>query len=143
MKKLFLFLTVLAFGVSFSSCLKMDNSFTDPLNLVYINEHNGAIYGKTQGGRLITNPKFQLMDINSLHLMSYNWDEKQHGTSNIGAATVFNVQLIEEIPITYKDRIEGSVSKLNTYTDGYKVIAMIFALIRDKRPFFYFSSITL
>ncbi|WP_413827348.1 glycosyltransferase family 2 protein [Methanobrevibacter sp. UBA313] len=50
---------------------------------------------------------------------------------------------IEEMPINYKDRIEGSESKLNTYTDGFKVITMIFALIRDQRPFFYFSSLTL
>lgn len=50
---------------------------------------------------------------------------------------------IKEIPIKYKDRIEGSDSKLNTYKDGYKVISMIFALIRDERPFLFFSLITI
>ena len=50
---------------------------------------------------------------------------------------------IKEIPINYKDRIEGSDSKLNTYKDGYKVISMIFALIRDERPFLFFSLITI
>ncbi|MBQ8018709.1 MAG: glycosyltransferase [Methanobrevibacter sp.] len=50
---------------------------------------------------------------------------------------------IVEIPIEYKDRIEGSESKLNTYQDGYKVIMMIFALIRDQRPLFFFSIISL
>ena len=50
---------------------------------------------------------------------------------------------IKEIPINYKDRIEGSDSKLNTYKDGYKVITMIFALIRDERPFLFFSLITI
>ncbi|MBP3791516.1 MAG: glycosyltransferase [Methanobrevibacter sp.] len=49
---------------------------------------------------------------------------------------------IKEIPISYRDRMEGSDSKLNTYTDGYKVISMIIALIRDERPFLFFSSIT-
>lgn len=50
---------------------------------------------------------------------------------------------IKEIPVEYRDRIEGSESKLNTYKDGYKVIMMIFALIRDERPLFFFSSISL
>ena len=50
---------------------------------------------------------------------------------------------IVEIPIQYRDRIEGSVSKLNTYRDGFKVIMMIFALIRDERPLLFFSSVSL
>ena len=50
---------------------------------------------------------------------------------------------LKEIPVEYKDRIEGSESKLNTYKDGYKVISMIFALIRDQRPLFFFSMIAL
>ena len=49
---------------------------------------------------------------------------------------------IKEIPINYKDRIEGSESKLNTYSDGFKVIRLLFALFRDTRPLFYFSLIT-
>lgn len=50
---------------------------------------------------------------------------------------------IKEIPINYKDRIEGSESKLNTYSDGLKVVRLLFALFRDTRPLFYFSLITL
>ena len=49
---------------------------------------------------------------------------------------------IKEIPIQYKDRVEGSESKLNTYKDGYKVIMMIVALIRDEKPILFFSIIT-
>ncbi len=49
---------------------------------------------------------------------------------------------IKEIPVEYRDRIEGSESKLNTYKDGYKVIMMIAALIRDERPLLFFSTIT-
>ncbi len=49
---------------------------------------------------------------------------------------------ITEIPIEYRDRAEGSESKLNTYKDGFKVISMIFALIRDERPLFFFSAIS-
>lgn len=50
---------------------------------------------------------------------------------------------IEEIPVDYRDRIEGSESKLNTYRDGYKVLMMIAALIRDERPLLFFSAISL
>lgn len=47
---------------------------------------------------------------------------------------------IDEIPIDYRDRVEGSESKLNTYSDGYKVLRMIFTLVRDQRPLFFFTS---
>lgn len=50
---------------------------------------------------------------------------------------------IKEIPVEYRDRIEGSESKLNTYKDGFKVIRMIFSLVRDEKPLFFFSTITL
>lgn len=50
---------------------------------------------------------------------------------------------ITEIPVNYRDRMEGSESKLNTYRDGYKVIRTIAALIRDEKPLFFFSTITL
>ena len=50
---------------------------------------------------------------------------------------------IKEIPIEYRDRQEGSESKLNTYSDGLKVIRMIFSLIRDQRPLMFFSIVSL
>lgn len=51
--------------------------------------------------------------------------------------------LIKELPIEYKDRMEGSESKLNTFSDGYKVISLLFGLFRDVKPLFFFSLITL
>ena len=50
---------------------------------------------------------------------------------------------IREIPIDYRDRKEGSESKLDTFSDGFKVIRMIFSLIRDQRPLFFFSVMSL
>ena len=49
--------------------------------------------------------------------------------------------LLQEIPVTYRDRPEGSVSKLNTYSDGFKVILTIFKLFRDYKPLIFFSII--
>ncbi len=51
--------------------------------------------------------------------------------------------LIREIPVNYRDRPEGSISKLNTYNDGLKVIYTIFKLFRDYKPFWFFSLISL
>ena len=46
---------------------------------------------------------------------------------------------IKSIPIQYRDRPEGSQSKLNTYKDGFKVIMMIFNSYRLYKPFQFFS----
>ena len=50
--------------------------------------------------------------------------------------------LIEEIAVDYKDRIDGSESKLSTFSDGYKVISLLFGLFRDIKPLFFFSLVT-
>ena len=47
--------------------------------------------------------------------------------------------LLEEIVVNYKDRPEGSVSKLNTYIDGIKVLTTIVRLFRDYKPFAFFG----
>jgi glycosyltransferase involved in cell wall biosynthesis len=49
--------------------------------------------------------------------------------------------LLKEIPVTYRDRLDGSVSKLNTFSDGIKVIMTVFQLFRDYRPLLFFSII--
>ena len=50
---------------------------------------------------------------------------------------------IENVVIDYRDRPEGSVSKLNTYSDGFKVIRTIVRLYRTYRPFAFFGWIAL
>lgn len=50
---------------------------------------------------------------------------------------------IEEVNISYKDRPEGSFSKLNTFNDGFKVIFTIFQIFRYYRPFVFFFSLTI
>ena len=47
-----------------------------------------------------------------------------------------------EVPITYKDRPEGSESKLSTFSDGFKVLRMIFNLFKDYKPLIFFSILT-
>ena len=46
---------------------------------------------------------------------------------------------VENFVIEYRDRPEGSESKLNTYSDGMKVLRTIFRLYRTYRPFKFFG----
>lgn len=46
---------------------------------------------------------------------------------------------IQDVPVVYRDRPEGSVSKLNTVGDGIKVIGMIGTLFKDYRPLKFFG----
>ena len=55
-------------------------------------------------------------------------------------AIAMNMQ-IENIVIEYKDRPEGSKSKLNTYKDGAKVLLTILRLYKNYRPFSLFTTI--
>lgn len=50
---------------------------------------------------------------------------------------------IADVPVEYRNRPEGSVSKLNTVRDGLKVIAMIGTLFKDYRPLKFFSLVAL
>ena len=50
---------------------------------------------------------------------------------------------VENVIIDYRDRPEGSESKLNTYTDGIKVLRMIIRLYRTYRPMGFFGMIAL
>ena len=50
---------------------------------------------------------------------------------------------VDNVVVNYRDRREGSVSKLNTYSDGIKVIGTIVRLYRNYRPLRFFSAIAL
>ena len=60
--------------------------------------------------------------------------------------TVHAVQLLmpmAEVATKYKERPQGSVSKLNTYRDGFRILFTILLLVREERPFVFFSVIAL
>lgn len=44
-----------------------------------------------------------------------------------------------EVPINFQDRIEGSFSKLKTFSDGFRVLKTIFNIFKDYRPLLFFS----
>jgi glycosyltransferase involved in cell wall biosynthesis len=46
-----------------------------------------------------------------------------------------------EVDTRYKERPEGSVSKLNTYRDGFRILMTIGSLVREERPLIFFTGI--
>ncbi len=50
--------------------------------------------------------------------------------------------IIKEIPIEYRDRPRGSSSKVNTISDGIKVLKTIGAMFKDYKPLKFFGTIS-
>jgi glycosyltransferase involved in cell wall biosynthesis len=58
--------------------------------------------------------------------------------------TVHAVRLMmpmAEMDTRYKERPVGSVSKLNTYADGFRILGTIGYLVREERPLVFFATI--
>lgn len=55
-------------------------------------------------------------------------------------AVANNMQIDNQI-IVYRDRPEGSISKLNTYSDGFKILRTIFKMYRTYKPIGFFGII--
>lgn len=56
---------------------------------------------------------------------------------------VFNEMSIDNVVVDYRDRPDGSESKLNTYSDGFKVISLIIKLYKNYKPLAFFSLLAL
>lgn len=50
--------------------------------------------------------------------------------------------VLDSIPVGYRDRPEGSVSKLSTFSDGFKVLRTIGKLFKDYKPLPFFSIVS-
>lgn len=72
----------------------------------------------------VLSPKFEIETEMSLHALDKKF-------------------IIKEIPIVYRDRPEGSVSKLNTVSDGIKVLKTIVKMFKDFKPRQFFWIISL
>lgn len=72
----------------------------------------------------VLSPKFEIETEMSLHALDKKF-------------------IIKEVPIEYRDRPEGSVSKLNTISDGIKVVKTIVKMFKDFKPrqFFWIVAI--
>jgi glycosyltransferase involved in cell wall biosynthesis len=48
-----------------------------------------------------------------------------------------------ELPVNYRSRPKGSLSKLNTYSDGIRILNTILKLIVSERPFAFFTILSI
>lgn len=70
-------------------------------------------------------------------------------SSGFETETEFTVHALElgmpvgEVSTTYRDRPEGSASKLRTYIDGVRILRTIITLVKEERPLQFFSLIGL
>jgi glycosyltransferase involved in cell wall biosynthesis len=58
--------------------------------------------------------------------------------------TIHALQLsmpVAEVPLPYAERPEGSVSKLSTWSDGFRILRTILVLLKDERPMLFFGAI--
>ncbi|MDO5329235.1 MAG: glycosyltransferase family 2 protein [Coriobacteriia bacterium] len=70
----------------------------------------------------VLSPGFQIETELSIHAVDKSWR-------------------VMEVPIDYRDRPEGSESKLSTFSDGFKVISMIMTLFKEYKPMELFGII--
>ncbi|MBR1470291.1 MAG: glycosyltransferase [Lachnospiraceae bacterium] len=54
---------------------------------------------------------------------------------------VFNEMVIVNVPVEFRNRPEGSESKLNTYTDGARVLTTIVKLYKNYKPLRFFATL--
>ena len=80
-----------------------------------------AVFAKTMP---VLSPGFEIETELSIHAVDKRWR-------------------IAEVPIDYRDRPEGSTSKLNTFSDGMRVLFTILSLFKDYRPLALFGWIAL
>lgn len=131
-----------------------DMAIGDRLSSTYFTENTRPFHNF--GNRLVrwlinTFYKSDVRDIMT-GLRAFSWDfvksfpVKSQGFEIETEMTIFaldNNMKIEEKPIGYRDRPEGSVSKLNTFSDGARVLRTIGTLLRDTKPFAFFTTIAL
>lgn len=82
---------------------------------------------------------FSYLFVKSFPILSGNFEIETEMSIH---AVEYRMQ-IENVVVDYRDRPEGSVSKLNTYSDGGKVLMTIVRLFRGYHPFTFFSVIAL
>lgn len=130
-----------------------DMAIGDRLSSTYFTENKRPFHNT--GNRLVRWLINTFYDANVKDIMTglraFSWDfVKSFPVSSKGfeietEMTIFaldNNMNLTELPIDYRDRPDGSVSKLNTVSDGAKVLKTIGTLLRDTRPLAFFSWIS-
>ncbi len=132
----------------------VDMAIGDRLSSTYFTENKRPFHNV--GNRLVRFLINTFYDANVTDIMTglraFSWDfVKSFSVQSQGfeietEMTIFalnNNMNLAEVSIDYRDRPQGSVSKLNTVSDGAKVLKTIGTLLRDTKPFAFFTSLSL
>lgn len=95
----------------------------------------GAIFGRTFSDMLSGFRVFSRRFVKSFPALAHGFETETELTVH---ALELRMPIAEEVT-PYKSRPEGSVSKLNTYRDGARIMRMILKLFREERPLAFFS----
>lgn len=102
MRKLFLFLSVIALGFTMNSCLDSDASFSDTVRVSYITSDDfGTTFARTASNIWIKSDEMgTTMHAGSFKLFSYKWEEA-YGMTNVSingqSYPVYNVKLTSDV----------------------------------------------
>ena len=131
-----------------------DMAIGDRLSTTYFAENKRRFHGSgNQAVRLLVNRLFH-SDIHDIMTGSRAFSRLFVKTFPV-LSTGFEIEtemtihaldkhlLVRELPIDYRDRPTGSESKLNTVSDGARVIKTVLSLFKDYRPLAFFGLIAL
>jgi len=93
------------------------------------------IFGKRSGDMLSGYRVFSRRFVKSFPALSTGFEIETELTIH---ALSLNLP-IADVSTPYKERPEDSVSKLNTYKDGFRILWKILLMTKEERPFFFFS----
>ena len=82
---------------------------------------------------------FSYQFVKSFPVLSKGFDIETEMTIH----AVYNNMQVDNVVVNYRDRPEGSESKLNTYTDGLKVLGTIMRMFRQYKPLAFFTALAL
>ena len=63
--------------------------------------------------------------------------------TEITLQALYRGQVIKEMPVPYRARPAGSFSKLNTFSDGFRVLLRLFLIVKSYKPLTFFGSIAI
>lgn len=98
-----------------------------------------AIYGYAFDDVMTGYRAFNRMFVKTMPVLSEGFQIE----TEISIHAVDKYWRIKDVPIDYRDRPEGSYSKLSTFGDGAKVLMAITSLFKDYKPFAFFGWISI
>jgi glycosyltransferase involved in cell wall biosynthesis len=138
----------------------IDLLLTDRLDMVvaarYATEAEAYRRGHRIGNRLLTAAVARLFGKSFTDMLSgyrafshrfvKSFPALSNGFETEAELTIHALELrlpVAEIKTPYNLRVEGSVSKLQTFGDGYRILRSILLLYKNERPFQFFGAIAL